>query len=88
MKETIRFTSTRKFAKYICEALDECEINYDTDPMNETLQLFAVHTTNRKDWYAAQGIETQAEYSKMMLNRKKETAHLPQHCLDRLGEEA
>ena len=67
MKETIRFTSTRKFAQYIKDALDECEIDYDTDPVNDTLQLFAAHITNRKDWFAAHGIETQAEYSKMML---------------------
>jgi len=71
MKETIRFTSTRKFARYIQDALNECEISYDTDPLNETLQLFAVYTTNRKDWFAAHGIELQADYSKMML---KETA--------------
>ena len=67
MKETIRFTSTRKFARYIQDALDECEISYDTDPLNETLQLFAVHTTNRKDWFAAHGIELQADYSKLKL---------------------
>jgi hypothetical protein len=67
LKETIRFTSTVEFAEYICAALDECEINYDTDPLNQTLQLFAVHITNRKDWFAAHGIETQADYSKLKL---------------------
>tara|TARA_R110000782_G_scaffold253834_1_gene342086 strand:+ start:364 stop:579 length:216 start_codon:yes stop_codon:yes gene_type:complete len=67
MQETIKFTATRKFERYIRNALDECEINYDSEPLNETLQQFAVHTTNRLQWFAAHGIELQADYSKLKL---------------------